>query len=131
MIILDTHALIWWINDPEKLPKKALSRINQATRKDFVLISSISVWEIYMLVSKKRLSFSTDTEMWLATIEKLPFVQFAPVDNRIAAKSVTLPGAFHADPADRMIVATAREKGIPLVTGDERIRAYPHIQTIW
>lgn len=131
MILLDTHALIWWIENSQKLSKKAKMAIEKEKKSGLLLVSSISVWEIYLLVAKGRLQLAMDTDKWIEVIESLPFVQFVPIDNVVAAKSVTLQGEFHPDPAARMIVATAREKGITLVTGDERIRKYPHIHTLW
>jgi PIN domain nuclease of toxin-antitoxin system len=68
---------------------------------------------------------------WLATVKTIPTVRFLSVDIEIAVKSVELPGSFHKDPADRIIVATARNHALALVTADERIRAYPHVRTIW
>ena len=58
-------------------------------------------------------------------------MRFLPVDVEIATKSVELPGEFHKDPADRIIVATARKLAAPLITKDDKIRAYPHVKTIW
>lgn len=131
MIVLDTHVLVWWISDPEKLSPKAQQLINTEKENGMLLISSISVWEIYMLISKKKLALSIDTDRWLETIESLPFIAFVPVDNTIAANSVSLPGELHADPADRIIIATARSKGIPLVTCDQKIRNYAHVESVW
>jgi PIN domain nuclease of toxin-antitoxin system len=131
MILLDTHVLIWWINETESLSPKVQKIINQEKSHGTIFVSSISIWEIYMLVQKERLQLTMDCDSWIEKIESLDFLQFVPVDNRIMAKSVMLPGQFHADPADRIIVATAREKGIILVTKDDRIRKYPHVQTIW
>lgn len=84
-----------------------------------------------MLVQKGKLQLIMDIDSWLETIASLPYFQFIPVDNKIAAKSVSLPGEFHADPTDRIIVATAREKGIALVTADERIRKYSQVKSVW
>lgn len=131
MILLDTHILVWWISNPEKLSEKAKKSIEKEQKSGTILISAISVWEIYLLVKKGRLRFTVDTQIWFDTIEHLPFVRFIPIDNQIAAKSVTLQGEFHADPADRMIVATAREKGASLITADERILKYQHVKAIW
>jgi len=75
--------------------------------------------------------FSMDVENWLATVQQIPGVKFAPVDVDISVKSVQLPGEFHRDPADRLIVATARKYAAPLVTKDPKIRAYAHVKTIW
>ena len=131
MIVLDTHVLIWWISDPEKLSHAARKAIANEKAASTLAVSSISIWEIYLLVKKERLKLTMDTDKWVEKITSLPYVQFVPVDNSIAAKSVTLPGEFHSDPADRMIVATARERGIVLITADERIRQYSHVQTLW
>jgi len=131
MIVLDTQTLVWWTTKPEFLSKRALRKIEAEAKKGKLLISSISILEIYLLVKKKKIGFSVDIDTWLATIEKSSDFEFVPVDNRIAAKSVTLPEPFHNDPADRIIVATARESGAALITSDARIRKYPHIQSVW
>ncbi len=68
---------------------------------------------------------------WIKKSEMLPFVNFIPVDNSIAVKSVNLPQPFHSDPADRIIIATAISLGASLITKDERILKYPHVKTIW
>jgi PIN domain nuclease of toxin-antitoxin system len=131
MIILDTHAWLWWISNPEKLGGVASSAIDQAMEQNGILLSSISTWEIALLVDKGRLTLSIDVRDWIRKTESLPFVRFMSVDNTIALRSVALPGAFHADPADRIIVATALSTGLPLVTKDEKIRACSFVQTIW
>ena len=131
MILLDTHIWIWWISNIEKLPPKVLNAINKARIESSIVISSISTWEIALLVEKGRLELSVSVRDWVRKTEGLPFVHFAPVDNTISLRSVSLPGEFHADPADRIITATAMTMGIPLVTGDEKIFGYPHVSTIW
>ncbi len=83
-----------------------------------------------MLVQKGRLALSTDTDEWLKTIADIDGVRFVPVDNEVAVHSTLLPGEFHTDPADRMIVALARHLSAPLVTADAKIRAYRHVRTI-
>jgi PIN domain nuclease of toxin-antitoxin system len=131
MIVLDTHAWIWWISNPEKLGAAAASAIEQAMQENSILLSSISTWEIALLVAKGRLTLSINVRDWVRKTESLPFVRFMPVDNTIALRSVDLPGAFHADPADRIIVATALSTGMPLVTKDEKIQACSFVRTIW
>lgn len=131
MIVLDTHTLIWWVNDSSRLSTKALNIINREKKDGQILVSSMSVWEVYLLVKKGKLILTVDTESWFKRIENLPFVQFMPVDNMIAAKSVNLPGEFHEDPADRIIVATAKETGAILVTIDEKIRKYKYVKSVW
>lgn len=131
MIVLDTHAWLWWISNPEKLGLAAASAIEQAMQENGILISSISTWEIALLVSKGRLTLSIDVRDWVRKTESLPFIRFIPVDNTIALRSVDLPGDFHPDPADRIIVATALSTGLPLITKDEKIRACSFVRTIW
>ncbi len=84
-----------------------------------------------MLVNRGRLELTMDVADWIANSEALPFLRFVPVTNQIALRSVSLPTDVHGDPADRMIIATALFLGASLVTKDERIRNYPHVETIW
>ena len=132
MIVLDTHALIWWASgDTTRLSAPARKAITHQTETGSIVISSITAWEIAMLVQKERISLSMDVEQWLDTLRQIDQVRFHPVDNDIAIKSANLPGEFHKDPADRMIVATARKLAAPLVTADEKIRTYAHVKCIW
>lgn len=132
MIVLDTHALVWWAsgNDAQLSPSAAQA-IAIEMQGGQIVVSSISAWELAMLVARGRLHLSMDVEAWLSVVGQIEAVRFVPVDNEIAVKSISLPGEFHKDPADRMIVATARKLAAPLVTADERIRAYPHVRTVW
>ncbi len=131
MIVLDTHAWVWFVSNPELLSKKAKRTIERAVVDNNVFISSISAWEVALLTSKKRLLLSMEVADWIKKSEMLPFVNFIPVDNSIAVKSVNLPQPFHSDPADRIIIATAILLGASLITKDERILKYPHVKTIW
>jgi len=96
-----------------------------------IRVSSISVWEVAQLVVRGRLELTMNVADWVAKSESLPFVQFVPVDNRIAIRATRLPGQLHADPADRIIVATTLALGATLVTKDERLQRYPHVETLW
>lgn len=132
MIVLDTHALLWWVNDDKKLSPTARKAIRSTLNKgEEVLISTITAWEITMLASKGRLTLTMDISEWLATTAAIEGVRYVPIDNEIAIHSVNLPGEFHPDPADRMITALARRYNVPLVTADEKIRGYKHVKTIW
>lgn len=131
MIVLDTHALVWWVNGSSSLSRAALQAIESGLRGDGVVASSISAWEIAMLVAKGKLEISMDVSHWLDLAGEAEGFRFIPVDNVVAVRSVTLPGEFHADPADRMIVALARELGAPLVSADTKITRYPHVKSIW
>ena len=131
MIVLDTHTWIWFISKPEVLSKRAKKAVSAAVEEKSVLISSISAWEVALLVIKKRLTLSLDVTDWIAKSEDLPFIQFIAVSNSIAIKSVNLPQPLHPDPADRIIIATALSAGAPLVTKDKKLLNYPHVKTIW
>jgi len=131
MIVLDTHTWIWFISKPEVLSKRAKKAVSAAVEEKSVLISSISAWEVALLVIKKRLTLSLDVTDWIAKSEGLPFIQFIEISNSIAVKSVNLPQPLHPDPADRIIIATALSAGAPLVTKDIKLLNYPHVKTIW
>lgn len=128
--MLDTNALIWWTTAPEKLSKKARNFLEKHIKEE-MLISSISIWEVYALIKKSKLRFLTNTDIWLESLESLSYVKFAPVDNRIAAQSVKLPDLDEADPADRIIIATAMINGAMLITSDKKILDYPHVKSVW
>jgi len=131
MIVLDTHTLVWWVTGDPALSKKAKAAIQREQAGGTIAVSSISAWEIAMLVERDKLVLTMDVSSWLATVAQIEALRFIPVDVEIASKSVSLPGTFHKDPADRMIVATARKLAAPLVTKDDKIRAYAHVKTIW
>lgn len=131
MIVLDTHAWIWWVSSPEFLSETAKQVIDEAVTERNIFISSISAWEVAILVSRGRLKLTMSPGDWVAASEALPFFDFVPVSNSIAIKSVRLPGVLHNDPADRIIIATTISLGAVLVTKDEKIRNYEHVKTVW
>ena len=131
MIVLDTHILLWWVNDPATLSKPAKKAIDAAVISKAVHVSCISSWEIALLVERSRLRLALDVRDWLCRCEALPFLTFVPLSNAIAVESVRLPDFPHADPADRIIAATALSLGAALVTKDDKLRNYPHLKTIW
>ncbi|MFW2134575.1 type II toxin-antitoxin system VapC family toxin [Ectothiorhodospira haloalkaliphila] len=102
-----------------------------STEDGMVLVSAISAWEIAMLVKAGRLILTMGVDDWLETASAIERFRFVPVDNQVGVESTRLPGDFHKDPADRMIVALARHLNVPLVTADTKIRAYQHVQSIW
>ena len=124
MIVLDTHVLIWVMDDDTKLGPEARRIIVDAWRDDEVGVSANTPWEIALLVEKGRLRLAREVAEWLHAALAAPGVRLLPIEPGIALDSVRLPGAFHADPADRMIVATARHWSAPLITADEAIIAY-------
>ena len=131
MIMLDTHALIWWRDSSARLSRNAKTAITQEAQGGKIGISAFSFWEIALLVEHNRLRLPLDLASWMAAVEAIDRMRFIPVDNEIAVTSVQLPPGLHKDPADRIIVATAMLLDIPIVTADQKIHAYPHVQTIW
>ena len=132
MILLDTHALIWWVSEPSRIPDKARRLIDAAVERGTpVGVSAISIWEVAMLVARDRLTFTMSAELWISQVEALPFLTFLPVDNRIAMRSVHLADFPNRDPADRIIAATAIGVDATLVTADSRLRAYASLKTVW
>lgn len=131
MIVLDTHVLVWWIAGDPKLSRKAANAIRKELPDGRLCVPAIAAWEVGMLVSKGRLTLGMDVDEWLEGVQAIRGVVVLPLTSRIALDSTRLPGSFHGDPADRMIVATARTENAPLVTADQRIRAYHNVRTIW
>lgn len=131
MILLDTHVWVWWVSGAVALPGKVRKLIERHLDAREVHVSSISTWEVALLVRRGRLELSMDIGDWVAKSEALSFLRFVPVDNGIALRSVLLPPPLHNDPADRILIATALQLGATLITKDEKLRAYPHVRTAW
>jgi PIN domain nuclease of toxin-antitoxin system len=132
VIVLDTHVFVWWLASPDRIPRKARARLDRAAAEgDALRVSSISVWEVAMLVARGRLTLTMEVGAWIAAAEALPQLGFVPVDNAVALRAVALPESFSRDPADRIIAATALGLGATLVTADEHLRAYGPLVTLW
>ncbi|MDP1722315.1 MAG: type II toxin-antitoxin system VapC family toxin [Candidatus Gottesmanbacteria bacterium] len=131
MILLDTHALVWWANETALLSSRSRLAIDGEIKNGAVASSAMSAWEICLLVKAGRVTLATDIETWLRDLEILPYFRFIPVDVHIAKSAVFLPNWSHKDPADRIIVATALRLGVPIVTKDEKIRRSKLVRTIW
>jgi PIN domain nuclease of toxin-antitoxin system len=120
------------VGEDRRLVKAARSAIDSSMAAgDAVLVSAISAWEVGMLVRRGRLALSMPVEEWLLAVQSLEGVSIIPISAEIAVQSVNLPGEFHQDPADRMIVALARERNASLLTADEKIHRYPHVRCSW
>ncbi|MBS0616584.1 MAG: type II toxin-antitoxin system VapC family toxin [Spirochaetes bacterium] len=125
MILLDTHIWVWLIAGSDKLRKSGLlGEILTHAKSSTIRIAAISMWEVAMLEAKKRLSFSESTQQWLEHASAAPGLAVEPITPKIAFESANLPGIFHGDPADRLIVATARVSNLSLCTVDENILRY-------
>ena len=129
MILLDTHIWVWWVQGDPRLGAGRLRHI-KASEADGLGVSAISCWEVAKLVELGRLSLPVEVLTWLDQALAYPGVRLLDLTPRIAVASSQLPGPFHRDPADQIIVATARIYDIPLLTADKRILAYPHVRTL-
>jgi len=127
VILLDTHIWVWWVHRDEHLPARLrtfIERHESAT----LGVSAISCWEVAKLVERGRLRLPMPTGDWLHAALAYPGVRLLDLTPDISVESCSLPGDFHADPADQIMVATARHHRVGLVTLDARIRGYPHVQ---
>ena len=125
LILLDTHVWIWLINGDEQLKLSVvLPLIEQSARLSNIKVSAISVWEVSMLEAKGKISFSMECIDWVKQALNAPGISLVPLTPEIAVLSSRLPGEFHGDPADRIIVATALELNATLATKDKKILKY-------
>ena len=131
MILLDTHTWLWLLHDPEQLSTPAQSIITEAENNNSILISSISVWEIATKQSLNKLQLPLPIHEWFELAQQQPGIFIEPLSPLDAIHSANLPGEFHKDPADRILVAIARRYDIPLITCDQKILNYPYVKTIW
>jgi PIN domain nuclease of toxin-antitoxin system len=123
-ILLDTHILVWLLEDSERTGESVHARIQQAADEDSLFVSAITPWEIAMLVAKGRLRLGQDVAEWLTAALSLPGIRLEPLSPAISSASTRLPWEAHADPADRILLATARHLDATLITADERILEY-------
>ena len=127
MIVLDTHAWLWWLSEPDQLGRAAVKRIQGSDR---IGIAAVSCFEIAAAVAKGRITLDRGTLEWLQQALSAPRLELLPLTPVIAVKA-TMLGRFYGDPADRLIVATAILESAVLVTKDQRIRKYEAVSTIW
>ena len=122
MLLLDTHVLIWLVEGNERLGSDALKTINQSLADGQLGVAAISFWEIAMLIEKGRLEFCIELDTWRHDLLQ-DGLQEVPLTGSAAIQAGKFKD-FHGDPADRMIVATALERGATLVTADKKILAW-------
>jgi PIN domain nuclease of toxin-antitoxin system len=123
-VLLDTHVLVWLMAGNPRLGEAARRTIQQSAREDCLYISAITPWEIATLVSKGRLALDRDVGEWMHACLALSGVRLEPLSPAIAVASTRLPGDIHADPADRIIAATARHLGAVLISDDRLLQDY-------
>lgn len=127
-LLLDTHVLQWWSAEPDRLSKRAARAVAEA---DELAVAGITWYELAWLATHDRIALALPVGSWLEQLARQ--VRTIGLTPAIAATAVSLPAGFPADPADRLIYATAIEQGCSLVTKDRRLGSHPHPRalTIW
>ena len=124
-LLLDTHVWIWMVqNAPGRIAAPVVDTMDRAAARGGLLVSAISVWEVAMLHAKGRIVLSLDLDEWVQRGLAAPGVRLAELTPEVLVESTRLPGSIHGDPADRMLVATARRMGAALVTRDGSLLSY-------
>ena len=121
LLLLDTHALVWSVDESTRLGRSIIPKINEAARQSRIGVSAITPWEIALLVKKGKLQLRCDVMQWVRDALSGPGARLLPMEPEIAVESTRLPFEMHADPADRILVATARHLGATLVTADQAL----------
>ena len=129
--LLDTHTWVWWYMNPQKLSRQVTKLIGDTTRYDELLLSAISPWEFCKLLEKGRIAISCNPEDWLNAAFDLPKLRLINLSPVLAYRSTVLPPPFHDDPADQIIVATARQEDAVILTKDRNILKYEHVKSLW
>jgi len=128
LILLDTHTWIWWVDGNKKL-KEWQFKILKENENSGLGVSVISCWEIAKLVELQRIKFSCSINEWMEKALAYPGIHLFELTPEITIESTMLPGEFHKDPADQLIVATARIHNIFLLSSDKKILNYDYVKT--
>jgi PIN domain nuclease of toxin-antitoxin system len=132
-LLLDTHVLIWLAEGLTDLPPASRKIIDRAATSHGVAVSAISFWEVAMLESRGRISLSAPIDEWRRRVLSAPGLDEVAVTGSVGIEALRLPGRLHADPADRILVATSRLEGVTLATRDDRLLRYGeagHLATV-
>ena len=129
MILLDTHIWIWWVHGDPRLTARQ-SQLLQDNERGGLGVSIISCWETAKLAALGRLTLPVTVDDWMSQALSYPGIRLFELTPQIAIESTRLPGSFHRDPADQIIVATARVEKLSLFTADAVILNYPHVTTL-
>lgn len=128
-IVLDTCAILWSVGDPARLPQPVAEALVRGDTE--VCASAISCAEIACATERGRLELDRHWRLWFRHYVERNGWTVLPIDREVVEEAYALPEPFHRDPADRIIVATARRLAVPVVTADARILGYPHVRTLW
>ena len=126
--LFDTNGWLRITQSPEEISPAAHSALS--TLHEPIALSAISIWEVALKARRGRLQLTAPLSEWLHLATRPTFVRVISLDGPIARLAAELPGDFHADPADRFIVATALQLGLTIITSDARILAYPHVRSL-
>ena len=129
MILLDTHIWVWWVHGDPSLTANQ-KRFIIEHEADGLGVSIISCWEVAKLVERARLILPCTVGDWFDQALLYPGVKLLNLTPAIVVDSTQLPPGFHQDPADQLIVPTARVNGYPLLTADQKLISYPHVMTL-
>jgi PIN domain nuclease of toxin-antitoxin system len=129
--LLDTHAWVWWLTDDRRLSTRAKATITASLAEQDLWISLISVWEVAKKVEKRQLILDRPVDLWLDEAVTRSGLGVRELTRPVLADSCALPQPFHGDPADQILVATARHHGAVMITKDRQIRQYAHVQSVW
>ena len=129
--LLDTHAWVWWVTEDRRLSTRAGAMIRRRVAERNLWISLISVWELAKKVEKQQLILDRPLDRWVEEAVARPGLGVWEMTRPILIQSCELPQPFHGDPADQILVATARHHGAVVITKDQRIRRYAHVQSLW
>jgi PIN domain nuclease of toxin-antitoxin system len=127
LILADTHAWLWWVNEDQRLGRTARTTLQ---RESVIGVAAVSCWEVALLVARGRLTLNRDLSRWFEDALLPGMTALIPLTPAIALRAVQLRPALR-DPADCMIAATAIDLNVPLATADARLHALPGLHTIW
>jgi PIN domain nuclease of toxin-antitoxin system len=129
--LLDTHAWLWWVSEDRRLSARARTTIAKSQKDEMVWVSLISVWELAKKIEKGQLVLDRPLDEWLDSATTAHGLHLAELTRPILVESCRLPQPFLGDPADQIIVATARHLSAALVTKDRKIRRYSYVPSVW
>jgi len=131
LTLLDTHTWVWWVTEDRRLSATSRRAIDRSRASGSLALSLMSVWEVAKKVEKAQLVLDRPLDAWVDEAVARPGLQLVELTRPVLLESCRLPGPFHGDPADQIIVATARDREAVIVTKDDRIRRYPHVRSLW